>query len=213
MNKITSDEDKIKSLKEFKKNYLTLDKDKLILFTVHFLEEKGIEPTHDKITATAFKLFPQKFALIGFPEYPDSLSVYYSVYHHDTKTKRWLTGNPKSGYTVTDKGNAILELVEDELNGKIIRQKKQLQYIVPKRKEAYFLGEFKKSAVFKKILSGDFVEPSDIKNALGLTSDTGKEIALKVLTQYLEYAVRLKDAEVEKALRVCEKIVKGESSD
>ncbi|MEM3714683.1 MAG: hypothetical protein QW478_11705 [Candidatus Micrarchaeaceae archaeon] len=208
MNKRTSDEDKIKSLKEFKKNYLTLDKDKLILFTVHFLEKKGIEPTHDKITATAFKLFPQKFALIGFPEYPDSLSVYYSVYHHDTKTKGWLTGNPKSGYTVTDKGNAILELVEDELNGKIIRQKRQLQYIVPKRKEAYFLGEFKKSAVFKKTLSGDFVELSDIKNALGLTSDTSKEITLKVLTQYLEYAIRLKDAEVEKALRVCEEIVK-----
>ncbi len=206
-----SDEDKIRKLTEVKEDYSALSKDELILFTVKFLEDKNIEPTQDKIAAAAYKLFPKKFALIGFPEYPDSLTVYYSVYHHNTKSKEWLIGNPKSGYKVTDKGKEIIGLIEKKLK-ESSAPKNGPTKSVPARKEGYFIKEFKNSKVFQKIIKGksDTILSSDIKNSLGLSSETDLTTTRKVLARYLEYAKRIRDEEAISALNECIKILKGD---
>jgi hypothetical protein len=67
-----SDEDLIREFTESKDDYLSLDKDRLILIVIDYLNSKNIETTFDKLTVAAFKLFPKKFSLIGFPEYPDA---------------------------------------------------------------------------------------------------------------------------------------------
>lgn len=209
--KETSDEDKIRKLKEFKEDYAGVSKDELILFAVKFLEKNNIEPTQDKIVVAAYKLFPQKFSLIGFPEYPDSLSVYYSVYHHDTKTKEWLVGNPKSGYKVSDKGNEIFGLIEKKLNGGVELKNKPKIY-APARKEGYFIKEFKNSKIFHRILIGedDNILSTDIKNALNLSSEATFTTTIKVLDRYLEYAERIDDKEAIMVLNRCKEILKGD---
>ena len=63
-----TDEDFIRSINEDRRDYLSLDRDRLILVVIDFLQSKNIESTFDKIVVTAFKLFPKKFFLIGFPE-------------------------------------------------------------------------------------------------------------------------------------------------
>lgn len=212
-HKTTSDEDKIRKLKESKKDYSEINKDELVLFTVNLLEENNIEPTQDKITAAAYKLFPQKFSLIGFPEYPDSLSVYYSVYHHDTKTKEWLIGNPKSGYKASDKGKEIIGLIEKRLNESFELKSKPKVY-VPARKEGYFIKEFRNSKVFQKIVNGkdNNILSSDIKNALNLSSEATFTTTSKVLDRYLEYAERIDDKEAIMALNKCKEILKDDKN-
>jgi hypothetical protein len=91
------DEVIIREITEYQGNYMPLDKDRLVLFAVNYLESKKIEPTFDKVVATAFRLFPKKFSLIGFPEYPDGKTIYYCVYNHCTLTKKWLFGAEKAG--------------------------------------------------------------------------------------------------------------------
>ncbi|NIW13338.1 MAG: hypothetical protein GWN31_05270, partial [Candidatus Thorarchaeota archaeon] len=43
-----SDEDTIRQITEYEGGYLSLDKDRLVLFAVGFLEARKIEPTFDK---------------------------------------------------------------------------------------------------------------------------------------------------------------------
>ena len=116
-----------------------MDKDRLILFAVSYLESKKIEPTFDKIVATAFKLFPKKFSLIGFPEYPDGKTIYHCVYNHCTLTKKWLFGNVQSAFKITDRGKYFLDETIKMLEGKI--ELARTHQTSPRRKEITFIGE------------------------------------------------------------------------
>ena len=104
-----SDENTIRLIEESKSDYLPMNKDRLVLFAVSFLESKNIEPTFDKTVATVFRLFPKKFSLIGFPEYPDGRTIYYCVYNHCTIGNKWLFGNVQSAFKVTEKGKYFLD--------------------------------------------------------------------------------------------------------
>jgi hypothetical protein len=99
-----SDEDLIREFTESKDDYLSMDKDRLILISIDHLNSKNIESTFDKLTVATFKLFPKKFSLIGFPEYPDAKTVNDCV-----KTKKRVFGNAQTGYKVTEKGKYFLE--------------------------------------------------------------------------------------------------------
>jgi hypothetical protein len=59
----------------------------LVTFAVYFLSQAGGEINAEDIVAACFKLFPERFQLRGYPEWPDSTVV----------NKRWLDCRDK-GY-------------------------------------------------------------------------------------------------------------------
>ena len=187
-----NDEEVIRRITEYEGDYVPLDKDRLILFTVGFLAEKRIEPTFDKIVVAAFKLFPKKFSLIGFPEYPDGRTIYYCVYNHCTLTKKWLSGNIQSGFKISDRGRYFLEETKKMLEGKIKVTKKYS--VVAKRKELTFLNLLKKTEAYKKFVSGkqDKITHVEILEALKTQFDSA-DLVERHLRKYFEYAERLND--------------------
>ena len=187
-----SDEDTIRMIKESQSDYLSMNKDRLILFAIGFLESKDIEPTFDKIVVTGFKLFPKKFSLIGFPEYPDGRTIYYCVYNHCTLTNKWLRGNIQSGFKVTEKGKYFLDETKKMLVGKIKLSK--TYGIVPKRKEVTFITALKKTKTFKKFVDDmeRKIPEFEIFEVLNAPMDS-KELAQAHLEKYFEYANRIND--------------------
>lgn len=190
-----ADEDVIREIEEYANDYISLNKDRLTLFTVNFLESKKIEPTFDKIVAAAFRLFPKKFALIGFPEYPDGRTIYYCVYNHCTLNNKWLFGNVQSAFKVTEKGKYFVDETKKMLEGKIKLGKKHRT--IPRRKEATFLAELKKTNAFMryKQFPNEKMSKTDIFDALKAPTDA-KELAQSHLEKYFEYAKRIGDFEV-----------------
>ncbi len=189
-----SDEEQIKEFIESDKDYLPVDKDRLILYVIHYLESRKIEATFDKITITAFKLFPKKFSLVGFPEYPDAKTVNDCVFLHCVKTKNWVSGNAQTGYKITERGGYFLDEANKMLEGKIKITKKY--GTVPRRKEFTFISLLKGTIAFKKYFQGkkDEIKNSEILEALRLPSSGSKEIAEKHLKKYREYANRIDDS-------------------
>ncbi len=195
-NNVKSDEEIIRNMEEFDQDYLSIDKDRLSLFAVDFLQSRNIEPTFDKIVITSFKLFPKKFSLLGFPEYPDALTVHYCVYMHNTKSKGWLSGNVQTGYNLTEKGRYFLEETKKMLEG-LIKTTKQYGTI-PRRKEVTFINLLKKTNAYKKYSQNkkEEITNSEILETLKVTSSSSEEIIEKHLKKYLEYAVRINDSSV-----------------
>ena len=195
-----SDEDVVRQTNEYEGHYLALDKDRLVLFAVGFLETRKIEPTFDKVVAAAFRLFPKKFSLIGFPEYPDGRTIYYCVYNHCTLTKKWLSGNVQSGFRITDRGKYFLGETKKMLEGKIKVTRKYS--IVAKRKELTFVNLLKKTEAYKKFVSGkrERITQSEILDALK-THGNSKDLIEKHLRKYLEYARRIDDLDAKKFLQ------------
>jgi len=193
------DEDVIRGITEFQGDYSSLDKDRLVLFAVDFLELRKIEPTFDKIVVATFKLFPTKFSLIGFPEYPDGRTIYYCVFNHCTITRKWLSGNVQSGFRITDRGKYFLEETKKILEGKIRLTKKYST--IPRRKELTFLNLLKKTPAYRKFLEGrqgDITE-FEILEALKVQPKS-PSLMSKHVEKYLEYALRLSDKNVVKFL-------------
>jgi hypothetical protein len=203
------DEDIIRGISEYEKEYETLDKDRLVLFSVNFLELKKIEPTFDKIVATAFKLFPNKFSLIGFPEYPDGRTIYYCVYNHCTLDKKWLLGNVQSAFKVTERGKYFFDETQKMLEGKIATAR--VHQSIPKRKESTFISILKKTTAYRKFLqneNGEF-DKSEIMEALRASPNL-KGSAEANLSKYLEYAKRISDSEAIKFLESLRDALEGE---
>lgn len=187
------DEDVIRGLSEYNGDYLSIDKDRLILFVVDYLESKGIEPTFDKVVVAAFKLFPKKFSLIGFPEYPDAKTVNDCVFLHCVKTKGWILGNAQSGYQLTLKGKYFLDEVRKMLEGEIKITKKY--GTIPRRKETTFISLLKKTEAYKKFSKNrkDEITISEIFECLKAPQNS-KDIAKKYLEKFFDYAERINDS-------------------
>lgn len=200
------DEDIIRGLTEFVGDYLSLDKDRLILFVVDLLRSKSIEPTFDKIVAAAFKVFPKKFSLVGFPEYPDGKVVNDCVYLHCVKSKGWLSGNAQTGYAFTEKGKYFLDETKKMLEGKI---KVTRSYsIIPRRKEVTFIAILKKTDAYKKYIQGKKeLTKTQIFEVLNVPSDS-EELLQNHLEKYLEYAHRINDLSVIEFLEFIKKRLK-----
>lgn len=189
------DEDIIREITEFDGDYVPLDKDRLVLFAVNYLEERAIEPTFDKIVVATFRLFPKKFALIGFPEYPDGRTIYYCVYNHCTLGKKWLVGNVQSAFKVTDRGKYFLDETTKMLEGKI--QLARHYQVSPRRKETTFLSLLKKTIAYKKYVKGKKreIHKSEILQALRIPPNL-KSLVPTRLAKYREYALRINETSV-----------------
>jgi len=187
------DEDVIRGITEFQRDYSSLDKDRLVLFAVDFLESRKIEPTFDKIVVATFRLFPKKFSLIGFQEYPDGRTIYYCAYNHCTLTRKWLVGNVQSAFKITERGRYFLDETKKMLEGKI--KPARAYKVVPRRKEATFLTELQKTDAYRKYMGDrkEEITKFEMHEALKAPPNT-EELALAHLERYLDYANRIGDS-------------------
>ena len=211
MKTIKKDEDVIRELVEYNGDYTPLDKDRLVLFAVSQLESKQIEPTFDKIVAAAFRLFPKKFSLIGFPEYPDGRTIYYCVYNHCTLDKKWLFGNVQSAFKVTERGKYFFDETRKMLEGKIVSTRTHL--ISPRRKETTFISILKKTEAYRKYLRNEkeLIDNSEILDALRVPSNSISLVQAN-LAKYLEYAKRIDESSVIKFLEFVIERLGGDSN-
>ena len=190
------------SLKAFDRGVFShIDNDRLILYVVSLLGESGVEPTFDKIAVAAFKLFPSRFSLIGFPQFPDAKRVHDCLWHCTYKTKMWLSGNPKSGFAITEKGRYVLNETKRRLSGEVEASKEF--NTKARRKEVYFVELLKKTSAFKKFTEGNnnSISSIEIRELLRVGNETSKEILKKNLLRYLEYAQKLEERHVEEFLK------------
>jgi len=205
-------EKKVNFLKDIKpiaeEKYIHIDNDRLVLYSVNLIEQEKIETTFDSVVVATFKLFPIRFALIGFPEYPDAKRVHDCLFHCTYKTKNWLFGNAKSGYYITEKGKSILNNTNRKLSGEIVN----VGYTgsEPNRKEKFFLDLIKEDVSFKKYLKGNFedISEQDIRRLLRSTSNTSYDILEENFKKYSEYAKNLNDKNVKNFLEIIEKKMK-----
>ena len=190
-NTKASDEEVIRRIGEYDKEYGHIEKDLLVVYAVDYLKHNNIEATFDKVVVATYRLFPKAFGLIGFPEYPDGRTIYYSVFNHCVLTKKWLGGNIKSGFFVTEKGKYILDGMFKHVPSKQADEIKH--YSAPNRKEVHYLTKLKESKAYSNFIKKREILDIELRNAFDLTSTASANILASKLDLYELYAKRLKD--------------------
>src|SRR5207247_5386767 len=88
----------------------------LVTYAVYHLSQSKNEITAEDIVAACFLLFPNRFALNGYPHWPDSTVV--NKRWVDCRDKGFITGSTARGFTLTPKGLELAEKAGKTLTGK-----------------------------------------------------------------------------------------------
>jgi hypothetical protein len=114
MNKISSSS--LTAITSFsEQTYNDLDLTGLVAYTLNWLIDAAIPTSFENVVVAAFRMFPSKFALVGFPEYPDAARVNRSLLQLGPKYRNWARGSVQKGFVLTDRGTRKVEEVSQAL--------------------------------------------------------------------------------------------------
>ena len=89
------------------------------------LHNAEIDANFENITVLLYKLFPEKYSLVGFPEFPDTLRVNRAMTSHCI-TAGYIDGTLKrNSYFLTQKGRIVAEDLLDQIESGTTSQRKR----------------------------------------------------------------------------------------
>lgn len=97
-------------------SYGELDLNRLAAYTIKRLQDEQIPATFENIVVAAYKMFPRKFSLVGFPDYPDAARVNRALLQLRPKYRNWARGNVRKGFVLTESGISEVNRVEEALS-------------------------------------------------------------------------------------------------
>lgn len=94
--------------------YERIGYDELVNYSIYSLAQRKEEATFERIVAEAFTLFPKRFSLRGYPQWPDSAVVNKSWLRCRTD-KKYIVGSVKDGFKLTQRGLEVAEKIGSQL--------------------------------------------------------------------------------------------------
>ena len=89
------------------------------------LHNAEIDANFENVTVILYKLFPEKYSLVGFPEFPDTLRVNRAMTSHCI-TAGYIDGTLKrNSYFLTPKGRIVAEDLLDQIESGTMSQRKR----------------------------------------------------------------------------------------
>ena len=86
--------------------YMKIGLDELVTVSLYFLRQTSKAPTFENLVAKAFEFFPQRFAMVGHPSWPDSALVNKS-WLRCRSDKKLIAGSVATGFELTPKGEMV----------------------------------------------------------------------------------------------------------
>src|SRR5580700_8170424 len=85
----------------------------LTAYSLYWLHEWKVRRTIEAIAVLNWRLFPGKFAMVGFDEYPDAFRTNRSLLQMQPKYRNLLTGAAVKGFSLNERGmEKARELIE-----------------------------------------------------------------------------------------------------
>ena len=180
-------------------NYTKVVLNDLVVYSVYYLHKQGLEITSEDIISACFVLFPQRFSMRKYPQYPDSGIV--SRRWGECKRKRYLRGNAVKGFQITARGIKRAEKVE-KLLGKPLKPVRVAKVGVEKPavpgKEAAVHPELKRHAkkyirsietsdAYRQFKKGHPLNEFDFRSMLLCTMESPPTTLARNLSQFKEY--------------------------
>ena len=195
-SKMNTPDRSLQSLKPFPHDiYEGINLNWLVLFSVGVLEERGVDLSFENTVIAAFRLFPKKFSLPGYPEHPDAKRVHDGLWRCAYKNRQWLLGKTSQGFAFTERGRQELELAKKALNSGYLPQKKTFSQT---RRFEKLLAEVRAAPAYGKYSKGepDKVSEAECCHALQGTLDSDRRVLVDNLTKLKKMAAGLEQKDI-----------------
>lgn len=163
--------------------YSAIDLNRLVCYTLWTLEQRSVYLTLEAVAVAAFKMFPLKFSMVDFPEFPDANRVNRALMQLGPKYRNWATGRATEGFVLTPLGLQIVEETRRMLEGEGAVEKK-LPSGKRTRDPREELERFRRHLLFERYRKGDRSKPHELEVVDFL--EAVPYTPPKVLRKYLE---------------------------
>ncbi|MDX1378528.1 MAG: hypothetical protein R3307_06750 [Anaerolineales bacterium] len=194
--------------------YTKITLNDLVVYSVHYLHNQGSEITSEDIISACFVLFPNRFSLRKYPQWPDSGMV--SRRWSDCKSKGYLRGSATKGFKLTAKGKRRAKKVEKALGKpmKPVRAPKSktkktaasAQVVHPELKAhaGKFVRSIRASDAYKNYRKKKALNEFDFRSLLLCTMESPPTTLARNLEQFKEYVKIYKRKDLLVFLEFCE---------
>lgn len=187
----------------------------LTVYSIHWLRKWGLRPNVESITVLNHRLFPERFGMDFFPEFPDANRTLRSLLQCGPKYRGWLSGSNKRGYAITPSGQVLVEellprvgypKVGNVLLGHASEAPRQRSVIRKERaRDVDFKSEvahLRKSKLFERWSNGPLQERDliHVYSALGVFDHTPIASKRKRLNDLKDSARKAGDGQIEQLL-------------
>lgn len=179
-------------------NYTKIILNDLVVYSVYHLHKQGTEIASEDIVSTCFVLFPRRFSMRKYPQYPDSGIV--SRRWGECKRKGYLKGNAASGFQITARGIKRAEKVEkwlgDPLKPVRVAKAKVEKSAVPERDAVHpelkahakkYVHTIETSDAYRHFKKGTPLNEFDFRSMLLCTMESPPTTLARNLNQFKEY--------------------------
>jgi hypothetical protein len=190
----------------------------LVVYSVYYLHKQGHDVTSEDIISACFVLFPKRFSMRKYPQYPDSGIV--SRRWSDCKGKGYLRGNASKGFELTARGIKRAEKVEKLLGEPMkpvrVEKPKVVKPAVPdaKREAAVhpelkahakkYVRSIEMSDAYKHFKKGTPLNEFDFRSMLLCTMESPPTTLARNLNQFKEYVNIHNRKDLSSFLEFCE---------
>ena len=179
--------------------YRNIDLDRLAVYSLCTLEEKKIPLYFDYASVALFRLFPKKFSMANFAQYPDTNRINKTLRRlTDQARKSWATGTVENGFSLTDLGREIGTQTSEMLSNP--GQQNTVRVSPPKRSRGRSASEdasdIRASETFQKWIAKESISNYEFFSFLKAASYTPKHLLREHLGRLKNSATNAKDEEV-----------------
>lgn len=182
----------------------------LVLYGLFSLHTKGIEMIFENLVVECYELFPKKFHLLGYPEYPDANRVRREIQRIEGTLStpgmdKLANGNLKTEYKITEKGLERLKEIDAKLKagtGGAIRK----SIADGRGKIGRVLNELEKHTLYRQYLqNGKNTEVPEtlLRDLLFATMETSYETLRKKMDKFIEYCEIVERGDLKEFLEFC----------
>ena len=186
--------------------HLSISLNSWTVYAIHLLSNLGIPATKETITVSLFKIYPAKWSLEGFAEYPDSDRVNRALLQLRPKYRNWAYGDSQLGWTLNDRGRQEAIRLEQILEkGGEIGSNPGLNKKVRPRTRAIDqnLKEIENSRLFRYFRDGDSDQSShfDLWSCFGSSGLTPPRALEEMRQRLLRQSRTLENKQMEEFLQ------------
>jgi len=189
--------------------YDSLDLNRLTVYVIDLLAEMNIPTTIENISVACFRLFPHKFHMIDYPQFPDLARANRALLQLRPKYRGWATGSVKRGFQLNSKGAEIVRQIKLQLNISDISQNgyeqrnKNREVGKASMDKKSYLTKIRESECYKKYCEKKEMRGLDFLDMLNAYSHTPPEELRRSMKLIETIAKDLSDTEIVEFLNWC----------
>ena len=167
--------------------YSGIGLDELVTYALYSLSRRGADTTFENAVAEAFSLFPQRFGLRRFPQWPDSAVVNKS-WLRCRSDKQYIVGSVRDGFRLTPKGLEVAERLARVLEvGAQMPRRRGSEATETRTREGKLVRSLEESEAFRVWQATDTLDHMsdyDFCEMLMCTTESSPSVLLANLQQF-----------------------------